>query len=147
MFQGRKTGLPLAFLMFALALLHTPILSAQTRLSDSDLEQRMKNLKNDTNRFKSSFNNTIGKSIIRKTSQEKDAKKLAQTFESQVEQLLNAFKRTKKSDPYLQTCLESARQLDRTIQDAQLTGVTLEQWSKVKTELSEIAQAFDLPAL
>ncbi len=147
MFQRLKRWSGPAFLVVALLCAHAPLLSAQNRLSDDDLKQRMENLKNDANRFKSSFNSAVGKSVIRKTSQEKDAKKLAQTFVSQTGQMLNAFKQTKKVDPYLQNCIDSAHQLDRTIHDAQLTGVTLEQWAKVRTELSDIAQAFNLPAL
>jgi hypothetical protein len=53
---------------------------AQERLSDKDVETQMKNLKEDSKKFRSSFNSAIGKSTVRKTSREKDAKALVERF-------------------------------------------------------------------
>jgi len=58
-------------------------LSAQTRLNDKDVLQHMKKLKDDTKKFRPSFNSTLAKSTIRETTQEKDAQTLGQNFEQQ----------------------------------------------------------------
>lgn len=50
--------------------------SAQGRMSDKDAESLMKNLTEDAKRFRSAFSSAVGKSTIRETSQEKDAKAL-----------------------------------------------------------------------
>jgi hypothetical protein len=55
-------------LALALSLFSTSTTPAQSRISDSDLEQRMKNLNSDSKKFQSSFNSSISKSSIRKTS-------------------------------------------------------------------------------
>lgn len=73
----------------------------------------MENLSNDSKRFQSAFNNSISKSSIRKTSQEKDAKKLADNFTKSTKALYEHFKKTKKSDPYLQNTLNYADQLEK----------------------------------
>ncbi len=57
-------------------------LSAQTRLSDKDVQQHMKNLKYDAKKFRCSFNRALPKSAIGKTTQEKDAKTLAPNIEA-----------------------------------------------------------------
>ena len=56
---------------------------AQGRLSDKDLQRLMQNLKDDAQPFRQSFANALKKSTIRKTSQEKDARALADTFAKQ----------------------------------------------------------------
>ena len=118
--------------------------SAQNRMSDHDVEQRIKNLLADTKHFRKSFNTAVGKSIIRKTSQAKDARQLVETFEGQMQDMLDSFRHSKKADPNLQSGIDTVPQIDKVINDAQITGVTTQQWSKVRTELVEIAQAFNV---
>ncbi|HEY4977955.1 MAG TPA: hypothetical protein VII25_02200 [Candidatus Acidoferrum sp.] len=115
---------------------------AQARLSDKDLAQRIQNLNNDSKKFQSSFNNSISKSSIRKTSQEKDAKKLADNFTKSTKSLLDYFKKTKKSDPYLQNTLDYASQLDKLQSSVQLDSTTASQWTRIRTQLNDIANAF-----
>jgi hypothetical protein len=115
---------------------------AQARLSDKDLAQRIQNLNNDSKKFQSSFNNSISKSSICKTSQEKDAKKLADNFTKSTKSLLDYFKKTKKSDPYLQNTLDYASQLDKLQSSVQLDSTTASQWTRIRTQLNDIANAF-----
>jgi hypothetical protein len=119
---------------------------AQARLSDKDLAQRIQNLNNDSKKFQSSFNNSISKSSIRKTSQEKDAKKLADNFTKSTKSLLDYFKKTKKSDSYLQNTLDYASQLDKLQSSLQLDSTTASQWTRIRTQLNDIANAFHAPA-
>jgi hypothetical protein len=56
-----------ALIVFSLTFLVVPSSSAQQRMSDKDIENTMKNLKEDSKRFQSSFNSAISKSTIRKT--------------------------------------------------------------------------------
>jgi hypothetical protein len=132
-------------LALALAMISTSVVGAQSRLSDKDLEQRIKNLNSDSKKFQSSFNNAISKSSIRKTSQEKDAKKLADTFTKSTKSLQDYFKKTKKSDPYLQNTLNYASQLDKLQSSVQLDSSTSAQWTKIRTQLNDIANAFNVP--
>jgi hypothetical protein len=76
--EQRVSHFRLTFLYAALALTFSFIFmaggTAQTRLSDKDLEQRIKNLNSDGKKFQSDFNDAISKSSILKTSLEKDAR-------------------------------------------------------------------------
>ena len=53
---------------------------AQGRLGDRDLERLMQNVKDDAPPFRESFDNALKKSTIRKTSRERDARALADTY-------------------------------------------------------------------
>ena len=70
---------------------------AQGRLSDKDLQRLMQNLKDDSQPFRQSFANALKKSTIRKTSREKDARALADTFAKQANNALNTFKHHQKA--------------------------------------------------
>ena len=131
-------------LLFAVAA--APSFAAQTRMSDKDVEQLMKNMGQDSRKFQSLFDAAISKSVIRKTSQEKDAKRLVDTFQKGTKNLYNHFKQTKKSDPYLQNSLDTATQIEKLLQTTQLDADTNAQWAKVRKELKDLAAAFNLPA-
>ena len=141
---SRSAGFWIAFAL-VLSLFCAATLPADTRLSDKDLEQRIKNLNSDSKKFQSSFNNSISKSSIRKTTQEKDAKKLADNFTKSSKALYDYFKKTRKSDPYIQNTLDLARQLDKLQSSVQLDSTTFSLWTKVRIELNDIANAFHVP--
>ncbi len=123
-------------LALVLLLICTSAAFTQTRLSDKDLEQRIKNLNSDSKKFQSAFNNSISKSSIRKTSQEKDAKKLADNFTKSTKSLYDYFKNSRKSDPCLQNTLGYADQLEKLQTSVQLDSTTSAQCSGPKSARS-----------
>ncbi len=118
--------------------------SAQSRMSDQDVGRLMKNLKPDAKEFRDSFKSSIGKSTIRKTSAEKDAKALVETFQKQTETMLKHFQKEKKADTELRTVLASADQIDSLLQRVSLDARTSADWGKVKAELDLIAKQFGI---
>lgn len=135
------------FTVVSLVFLWVQLSSAQQRLSDKDVESTMKNLKEDSKRFQSSFNSAISKSTIRKTSQEKDAKTLVKTFQSQTETMLNVFQDKKKADTTLPGVLGTAKQIDGVLSSVSLGGTTVSDWAKCKAELNILANEFNMPPL
>jgi hypothetical protein len=134
-----------AITVFSLVFLLVQLSSAQQRLSDKDVESTMKNLKEDSKRFQSSFNSAVSKSTIRKTSQEKDAKALVKSFQSQTETMLNVFQDRTKADTTLPGVLGTAKQIDGIVSSVSLGGTTVSDWAKCKAELSILANEFNLP--
>ena len=118
---------------------------AQARLSDKDLGQRIKNMNEDIKRFHSAFNSSITKTSLRKTTQEKEAKTQVENFQKQANSLYQKFKSTKKSDPYLQNCLDLSAQIDKLLQSAQFDSTTISLWAKIKPELRMLAVQFNVP--
>jgi hypothetical protein len=118
---------------------------AQGRLSDNDLQRLMANLKDDSQSFRKSFANALKKSTIRKTSQEKDAQLLADTFAKQAAGALDSFKRSQKAEAEVTALVTTAAQIDPKVYSLQLTPQTTGQWERLRNELHQIAQAFGVP--
>lgn len=119
--------------------------SAQGRLSDKDLQRLMQNLKDDAQPFRQRFANALKKSTIRKTSQEKDARMLADTFAKQANGTLETFKHNQKADQDVAALVHTAAQIDPLVYSLQLNPQTTSQWEKLRTELHQIALAFGVP--
>jgi hypothetical protein len=117
----------------------------QGRLSDKDLQRLMQNLKDDAQRFRQSFASALKKSTIRKTSREKDAKALGDTFAKQANQVLETFKHKQKADPAVAELVDTAAQIEPLVYSLKLNQQTTAQWEKVRTELHQIAEAFGVP--
>jgi hypothetical protein len=114
-------------------------------MSDRDIENIMKNLKNDSKRFESSFNSAISKSTIRKTTQEKNDKDLVKSFQDQTEKMLNIFQDKRTADTTLPGVLTAAKQIDDIFIDVHLNGSVKSDWSKCKAELAILAAQFNMP--
>ncbi len=61
--------------------------------------------------------------------------------------MYEAFKKSTKAEPYLQNCLNTARQIDKIMTSTQLDPAANTQWSTVKTELNTLANAFNVPGV
>jgi hypothetical protein len=118
--------------------------SAQARLSDKDVEKLMDNLKEDSKKFKSSFNSAISKSPIRNTDQEKQSKSLVEKFQKQTEDMLHQFKDNQHAGPQVKTAYDSAAEIDKTLSATPLGANVDGDWTKVKTELAAISKAFGI---
>jgi hypothetical protein len=118
--------------------------SAQTRMTDKDVENTMKSLQDDTKKFRSSFDSAVGKSTIRNTDQEKHAKNLVEGFQKQTEEALKQFQKDKTADPSLTNLRSNATQIDQVLTTASMGPDVAAQWSKVKTELGSLAGAFGM---
>jgi hypothetical protein len=118
----------------------------QGRISDKDLENLMRNLRDDAKSFRPVFTSDIHKSTIRKTSREKDAKALADRLEKESEALLNRFKDTKKGDAELSTVTGTAQQIDALVAQLRLGPQTTSRWEKIQSEVQQISGAFGIQA-
>ncbi len=107
----------------------------QTRVNDKDIATMMKNLNEDVKKFKSSFNDGIGKTSIRKTSREKESKSLVQRFEQQTNGMLSYFKQHKKADSQIRMVLKSAEQINQLLDEVALDSRTVSAWKKVQEAL------------
>jgi hypothetical protein len=112
-------------------------------MNDKDVEALLNNLKSDTKAFRSNFNSAVGKSSIRKTSQEKDAKTLVQNFQIQTETLLSAFTKNKTSDQ-VQAMVTNAEQIDKLVTTLNMNSKTSASWQKVRDEVTQVAGALNI---
>jgi hypothetical protein len=135
-----------SFLVLLIGMLGADRLAvAQGRLSDKDLQRLMQNLKDDAQPFRQSFANALKKSTIRKTSQEKDARALADTLAKQANGALETFKHDQKADQAVAALVNTAARIDPLVYSLQVNPQTTSQWEKLRSELHQIAQAFGVP--
>jgi hypothetical protein len=118
---------------------------AQGRLSDKDLQGLIQSLKDEAQPFRQSFANALKQSSIRKTSKEKDARMLADSFAKQANSALEGFKRNQKAEPAVTELVHTATQIDPLVYSLQLDSQTTSQWEKMRSELHQIAQAYGIP--
>jgi hypothetical protein len=121
-----------------------PFAQAQGRINDKDLENLMRNVRDDAKSFRPVFESAIRKSPIRKTSREKDAKNLVARFQKQTDVMLNNFKQHRKGDADLAGVMSSAQQIDRLVSDLRLAPPTSSSWEKIQAELQQVSSAFGL---
>jgi hypothetical protein len=138
-----------SFVLCAAALLLIgllPLRSAQGqgRLNDKDLERMMKNLHEDAKDFRSAFDASVRKSAVRNTSQDKDARALADQFERQTDDMYKHFKGSKKADAYVWPVVRSAGDLDRLVYSLGLDSKTTLSWEKARSELHQIATSYGM---
>ena len=117
---------------------------AQMRLNDKDMEHIMKNLRDDAKDFRAAFDASIRKSAIRNTSREKDAKRQAEQFEKQTDEMYKHFKDSKKADRYVPPVIDSAGQLDRLVYSLNLDSKTTLSWEKARSDLHQIANSYGI---
>ncbi len=123
-----------------------PLANAQTRINDRDLEAMMRNLRDDTKALRPKFDDAVRKkSIIRGTNQAKDAVKLMETFVKQTNELPNRFKKDRNGGDSFRIVQSTAEQVDATISSAQLNAQIGDQWQKIRSEVNQIAVAYNMP--
>jgi hypothetical protein len=123
-----------------------PVAHAQTRVNERDLEAMMRNLSADTKSFRPKFDADVRKkSIIRGTSQAKDAVKLMETFVKQTNELPNRFKKDRNGGDSFRVVQATALQVDATISSAQLNAQIGDKWQKIRSEVNQIAVAYNMP--
>jgi hypothetical protein len=116
--------------------------SPQTRVNDKDIQVMMANLKSDTGRFRTAFNESVKKTTIRRTSREKDSKALVTNFKARVDATYQTFRNTKKADTELPLVIQSATQIDSLLREVSFSDATNASWAKVKTELRQLSDAY-----
>jgi hypothetical protein len=106
------------------------------------MERMMKNLRYDTKSFRPMFDRAVEKSTIRKTSQANDAKNLVRTFESQVDGMLNQFKKNRNDGNGVASAVDSAGNIGSLLHSVGLGPEAMSQWQKIREELHPIAVSY-----
>jgi len=119
-----------------------PRVHSQERMNDKDLEKMFDNLKSDSKKFENTFDDAVEKSTIRKTSQEKEAKTLVESFRKQAEAALNKFKKDQHPENELAGLITGGMQIDKLLTATPMGDKADAAWSPVKKELSDIAVQF-----
>ena len=107
----QRWGFGFLILLATVVGLSRPV-GAQGRLSDKDLQSLLQILKEEAQPFRQSFANALKQSSIRKTSKEKDARMLADSFAKQANSALEGFKHNQKAEQGVTELVHTATQID-----------------------------------
>ena len=118
--------------------------SAQTRVSDKDIEAMTKNLNEDAKKFVSSFNSGVGKTSIRRTTREKESKELVKAFEQQTALLMKNFKKNKKADAEMRLVLGTAKQVGQLLDEVRFDAATMSAWNKLQELIGLLTKALEI---
>lgn len=83
-------------------------------------------------------------SSIRKTSQEKDARQLAERFSKETEGAWKQLKKTRNNNVGISEVAATAQQIDKLVNGLSLNGSTTTAWAKIQQELGQVEVAFGL---
>jgi hypothetical protein len=136
----------LTFALFGalmLTLVQAPVARAQ---NDKDLDRLITSMYDDAKKFRSSFNPSISKSTIRKTSQEKQSKRLVDQFVSDVAAMRSQYRKKKTVDATFPRVQTAAVQIDDLLHSVHLDDATNAAWAKVRAEFQQVSEAFHIPS-
>jgi hypothetical protein len=127
-------------------LLAAPLAQAQTRVSDRDMIVLMRNLNDDAKRFKPRFDDAVQKSAIRKTAQQKQAKKQVEALVRQTQDLLKRFNKDRSGTAAFSGVVNTATQVDATVNSLNLGTRATDSWQRVRLAVQQLAAAYNVPA-
>ena len=120
----------------------SPSAAAQSRLTDGDVEHLMQNLRDDARSFQDPFTDALGKSAIRKTSRERDARELSKRLARQTDAMLQTFRHKRKADGAFQVVTSTVGQIDPVVAGLPQDSKATERWDRVHADLHALSPAF-----
>lgn len=137
---SRRFPFQMMVIVLMLLMSGVPLVFAQGRMNDKDLQSLMNSLQEDAKKFKSTFDSAVKNSPIRKTTQEKEAKARVEQFAKETQGMAKHFKNTKRADQEFETVLKTSDQIDKFLAATPMGELTNNSWAKVKTELATLSR-------
>ena len=114
------------------------------RLSDKDVEKIIHRIEQQSDRFRSSLDAALDKSRFNKSSREDDINAFVKDFYKQTKSLHDRFDHHKSTTPDVQSVLERGARIDGFMRRYPLSSRAQDDWSTLKTNLDELAAAYDV---
>ena len=114
------------------------------RLSDKDLEKVIHRIEQQSNRFRSSLDAALDKNHFDGSRREDEINAFVKDFYKQTKSLHDRFDHRKSTAPDVQSVLERAARIDDFMRRHPLSPRAQNDWSKLKTNLDELAGAYDV---
>jgi hypothetical protein len=114
------------------------------RMSDKDVERLMRRIKKDTDRFRKSLDAALDRSHFNGTSREDDINAFVKDFDHETGRLHDRFKDHKSVSADVETVLDRASRINRFMLRHELSPKAQRDWSAVRTDLDQLAQAYNV---
>lgn len=117
---------------------------APYRMSDRQVERIVRQLKNDSDRFRKSLDSSLDRSRLDGTNREDDINAFIKDFDQETDRLHDRFKEHKSVSADVETVLDRAARIDRFMTRHQLGGRAQRNWAAVRQDLRRLADAYNV---
>jgi predicted glycoside hydrolase/deacetylase ChbG (UPF0249 family) len=114
------------------------------RLSDKDVEKILHRIEQQSDKFRSSLDAALDKSRFNGSNREDDINSFVKDFYKETKNLHDRFDNHKSTAPDVQTVLERAARIDGFMRRYPLSSRAQDDWSTLKTNLDELATAYNV---
>jgi len=114
------------------------------RLSDKDVEKIIKRIEQQSDRFRSSLDSALDKSRFNGSNREDDINQFVKDFYKETKKLRDRFDHHQSTAPDVQSVLDRAARIDDFMRRYRLSPRAQEDWSTLKTNLDELAAAYNV---
>jgi hypothetical protein len=124
--------------------IHAQVVGQPYRLSDKEVERILTRIENQTKTFRKSLDSSLDRSRLNGTHREDDINGFIKAFEEQTKHLRDRFKDHKSVAADVQSVLDRAADIDGFMARQRLSGRAEEDWSALRSNLDELAQAYNV---
>ncbi|HEY6659910.1 MAG TPA: hypothetical protein VI031_02165 [Pyrinomonadaceae bacterium] len=117
---------------------------APFRLNDKQVQQVMKQLKKDTEKFRKSLESSLDKSRLDGTKREDNINDFMKDYEKATDRLYDRFKDNKSVAADVEAVLDGAAQIDQFMTRHSPTGRAERDWTAVRQDLRRLAEAYNV---
>ena len=114
------------------------------RLNDKEVEKILHRIEQQSDHFRSSLDAALDKSRFNGTNREDDINSFVKNFYEHTKRLHDRFDDHKSTAPDVQAVLDSSARIDDFMRRNRLSSRAQDDWSKLKTNLDELAAAYNV---
>ena len=114
------------------------------RLSDKEVERILHRIEQQSGKFRSSLDSALDRSSLNGTEREDDINAFIKEFDREVKRLHDRFDDHKSVAADVQAVLDRAARIDEFMHRRGLTGKAQNEWSALRANLDELAQAYSV---
>ena len=148
--QAKLSALALTLLFLSLALLSSAgrtqaqIYGQPYRLSDKEVEQIIKRIEKQSNKFRSSLDAALDKSRFNGSSREDDINAFVKAYYEETKHLHDRFDAHKSTAPDVESVLQRAARIDTFMRRYPLSPSAQGDWSTLRSYLDQLAQSYNV---
>lgn len=114
------------------------------RVSDKDVEKIIKRIEQQSDRFRSSLDNALDKSRFNGSNREDDINSFVKDYYEQTKRLRDRFDKHNSATGDVEAVLDRAARIDDFMRRNRLSSKAQNEWSTLKTNLDELATAYNV---
>jgi len=122
----------------------TPVADVPYRVNDKDVENVLKRIEQQSDKFRSSLDSALDKSSLDGTRLEDEINAYVKDYYSETKHLRDRFNDHKSTSADVQLVLERGAQIDRFMRRNRVRGNADREWAKLKGNLDELAQIYNV---